>query len=241
MQNLDLAIKLYRQFLVFVAWPRKVFAVSMNCPTPNLCRLTASIYAGKIVPMKSRSLTAAGRLLLLFSLAFFQVAPVRAQAMPTADELERTLSGSWVGALEYRDYQSGKKIELPMTARIEVGADGATVTRVSAFDDGPKTGMVYITTVSLFDVKANRTTYAVFRKGRAVETVADDVVVRDFKDPQNWTIVYTRKGTDGGSPAEIRVVQSRAGSELTELKEVKPLSAPDSSYAFRNQIQLRRK
>ncbi len=103
------------------------------------------------------------------------------------------------------------------------------------------TGTVYITTVSLFDTKTSRTTYAVFRKGRAVETLTDDAVVRDYKDAQHWTVVYTRKGTDGDSPAEIRVVQSLAGTELTELKEVKPVSAPDTEYAFRNQVRLRRK
>ena len=189
-------------------------------------------------------LTALRRLLMPFTLAVCQASPTWAEAAPTtpaADALERTLSGTWIGALEYRDYQSGKKFELPVTTRIDVGADGATMTRVSAFDDGPKTGTVYITTVSLFDNQTSRTTYATFRKDRPVETLTDDVVVRDYKDAKNWTIVYTRKGADGGSPAEIRVVQSLAGHELTELKEVKPISAPDSEYAFRNQTRLRRK
>ena len=194
--------------------------------------------------MKASVLTAAWWSLALFGLACLQASPTWAQTsvtIPTPDALERTLSGAWVGALEYRDYQSGKKFELPMTTRFDVGADGATVTRVSAFDDGPKTGMVYITTVSLFDTKTSRTTYATFRKGRAVETLTDDAVVRDYKDAQNWVVTYTRKGTDGNSPADIRVTQSLSGTELTELKEVKPVSAPDAEYAFRNQIRLRRK
>ena len=142
--------------------------------------------------MKVSVLTSMRRSLILFSLAICQVSTIWAQAaaaVPTPDALERNLSGTWVGALEYRDYQSGKKFELPMTTRIDVGADGATVTRVSAFDDGPKTGTVYITTVSLFDAKTSRTTYAVFRKGRAVETVTDDAVVRGYKDAQHWTVV----------------------------------------------------
>ena len=184
------------------------------------------------------------RALVLFSVTLLQVAHVFAQTVPlvpTVDALERTLSGAWVGVLEYRDYQSGKKIELPVTTRIDVGADGATVTRVSAFDDGPKTGAVYITTVSLFDAKTSRTTYAVFRKGRAVETLTDDAVVRNYKDALHWTVVYTRTGTDGNSQAAIRVVHSLDGSELTELKEVKPVHAPDSEYTFRNQTRLRRK
>ena len=194
--------------------------------------------------MKSSLLNTLRRSLILFSVTFLQAAQACAQAIPlvpTVDALERTLSGAWVGVLEYRDYQSGKKIELPVTTRIDVGADGATVTRVSAFDDGPKTGAVYITTVSLFDAKTSRTTYAVFRKGRAVETLTDDAVVRDCKDALHWTVVYTRKGVDGNSQAAIRVVQSLDGSELTELKEVKPVNAPDSKYALRNQTRLRRK
>ena len=194
--------------------------------------------------MNATFATIVRRTLILFGLALFHASSASAQATatsPTADALERTLSGTWVGALEYRDYESGKKFQLPMTTRIEVGVDGVTMTRVSAFDDGPKTGTVYITTVSLFDGKTSRTTSAVFRKGRAVETFTDDAVVRDYKDAQHWTVVYSRKGTDGDSQAEIRVIQTLAGSELTELKEVKPLTAPDSEYAFRKQVRLRRK
>ena len=86
-----------------------------------------------------------------------------------------------------------------------------------------KTGRVYITTVSLFAAKTSRTTYAVFRKGRAVATLTDDAMVRHCKDAQNSTIEYTRNGLDGHLPAEIGVVQSLATSELTELKAIKPV------------------
>jgi len=194
--------------------------------------------------MKSAVLMALPHWRILLSLIFCHASIAWADAAPaaaTADALERSLSGTWIGALEYRDYQSGKKYELPMTSRIDVGADGATMTRVSAFDDGPKTGTVYITTMSLFDAKTKQTTSAVFRKGRSVETMTDDAVVRDYKDAEHWTVVYSRKGTDGDSPAEIRIVQSLAGSELYELKEVKPVSAPDSEFVYRNRVRLRRK
>ena len=66
------------------------------------------------------------RSLILFSLTFLPVSPVWAQAslaIPTVDALERTLRSTWVGALEYRDCQFGKKFELPVTTRIDVGAD----------------------------------------------------------------------------------------------------------------------
>ena len=164
-----------------------------------------------------------------------------AQTKPSAEELELSLKGSWIGALEYRDYQSGQKFELPMTMQISVAADNATITRVSAFDDGPKTGIVYITTISLFDAKTSRGSHAVFRKGRAVDVWTDDAKVTTYKDTQNWTIVYQHQGTDDSKPADIRITQSRAGSDLIALKEVKSVGTADTAYVFRNQVRLKQK
>lgn len=168
-------------------------------------------------------------------------APEVANALPTADKLELVLKGSWGGALEYRDYQSGNKFELPMTAQIDIGKDNATISRVSTFDDGPKTGLVYITTVSLFDKTASKVTNAVFRKGRAVDVSTDDAKVSAYKDASHWTIVYQQNGTDNEKAAEIRVTQTLNGNELVALKEVKPVGAADKDYLFRNQVRLIRK
>ncbi len=48
-----------------------------------------------------------------------------------------------------------------------------------------------------------------------------------------------RRRQDDNRPADIRITQTRRGAELTALKEVKPVDAPDSAYAFRNQTVLR--
>ncbi len=168
-------------------------------------------------------------------------APDVASPMPTADKLELGLKGSWGGALEYRDYQSGKKFELPMAAQIDIGKDNATISRVSTFDDGPKTGLVYITTVSIFDKTGSKVTNAVFRKGRAVDVSTDDAKVTTYKDATHWTIVYQQNGSDNEKPAEIRVTQTLNGNELLALKEVKPVGAADKDYLFRNQVRLVRK
>ena len=125
----------------FAGWLRKIFALSMDYPNLNWLRLGTSIHVGKIVPMKSSVLHELRRSLILFSLAFLQASSVSAQVMsaiPTADAQQRTLTRTWIGALEYRDDRSEEKSNLPMPTRIDIGADGATVTRVSAFDDGPK-------------------------------------------------------------------------------------------------------
>ena len=183
-----------------------------------------------------------GSIVLILAMLNFAVIPITiAREMPSPDELEQSLKGSWSGALVYRDYQTGTKFELPMTAQIEVGPDNATITRLSAFDDGPITGLVYISTISLFNSNGNLSTNAFFRKGRAVEVWTDDAKVSWYKDALHWTIVYQRKGNDDDKPAEIRVTQTLDGKELTVLKEVKSAGAADREYQFRNNTRLTRK
>ena len=167
-------------------------------------------------------------------------APTFAAENPTPEALERGLVGTWAGALAYRDYQSNARFELPVNTRIELGPDGATFTRLSRFDDGPKTGFVHITTVSLFDKGGAGVTHASFRKDRAVEMWREEVRVLTHSGPQDWTLVYHRRGTDGSQPADIRITQTRRGDGLTSLKEVKAPDQPDSAYGFRNETLLKR-
>ncbi len=156
---------------------------------------------------------------------------------PSPEALERGLAGRWSGALEYRDYQSNRSFKLPLNTLLSTGPDGATMTRVSSYDDGPQTGLVTITTVSLFDASGMLTS-AMFRKGRAVEVWKEAARVSAFVDAAHWTLVYQRQGQDDNRAADIRITQTRRGAELTALKEVKPVDAPDSAYAFRNQTVL---
>ena len=156
---------------------------------------------------------------------------------PSPGTLERGLAGRWTGALEYRDYQSNRSFKLPLNTSLSTGADGATMTRLSSFDDGPKTGVVTITTVSLFDANGMLTS-AMFRKGRAVEMWSEAARVSAYENATHWTLVYHRRGQDDDKAADIRITQTRRGAELTALKEVKPVDAPDSAYVFRNQTVL---
>jgi hypothetical protein len=158
-------------------------------------------------------------------------------APPTPEALERGLIGPWSGALEYRDYQNNQRYQLPMQVQLRLGPDGATLTREARFDDGPA-GAVWITTMSLFDRTGALISGATFRKGRAVELSTERGEVTEFRDDTHWTLVYLRRGEDGDQPADIRITQTRRGSELTALKEAKPPGQPDSAYVFRNQTVL---
>jgi hypothetical protein len=163
-----------------------------------------------------------------------------ASATPSPEALERGLAGNWAGALEYRDYQSNRAFELPVRVSLQVGPDNATLIRVARFDDGPKSGFVHITTVSLFSPDGTQLSSASFRKGRAVETSTQKVNLLRYHDAQHWALVYLEQGFDGDKPAALRVTQTRDGDSLVALKEVKPVDAPDSAYAFRNTTRLLR-
>ena len=129
-----------------------------------------------------------------------------------------------------------------MITVFSTGPDAATLTRLSSLDDGPQKGLVHITTVSLFDKTGSSITSAMFRKGRAVETWTQAARVSAYQDALNWALIHQRQGQDGNSAADIRadsrITQTRRSAELTALKEVKPVDAPDSAYTFRNQTVL---
>lgn len=81
----------------FAGWLRKIFALSMDYPNLNWGGLGTSIHVGKIIPMESSVPTELRRSLILFSMVFLQASSVWAQAMsaiPTADALQRTLTGT---------------------------------------------------------------------------------------------------------------------------------------------------
>ncbi|EGF93273.1 hypothetical protein ABI_17130 [Asticcacaulis biprosthecium C19] len=164
--------------------------------------------------------------------------PGQAQPAPRPETLQAGLSGRWSGYLEYRDYQSNEAFRLPMVSYMSVAPDTVTVTRLSSFDDGPQTGMVFITTTTLYgDTGA---TSAMFRKGRVVEVVTDQARVARAVDAVHWTVIFERDGVDGGQESHIRETETRDGDTLTRLKEVKPLGGEDSAYVFRNITVLSR-
>jgi hypothetical protein len=182
------------------------------------------------------------RTALTFLLALGLASPVSAvEPDPTVTpaQLQSAMAGNWTGALGYRDYQTNELFELPVETKISAVPDGVTIVRVSNYDDGPKTGIVYITTTAFFEAPDRMTSF-VARKGRALETLTDTVRVTAYADPTHWTITYERSGTDGNSPARIRTTEVRDGDSVLAKKEVMPLSETAKGWQFRNQLRLTR-
>ncbi len=175
--------------------------------------------------------------LVAVALLFAQVDAMPA-AGPAPAALTAGLAGRWQGTLGYRDYQSNRLEEIPMRTRIEALPDGATVIRVSTFDDGPRVGDVFITTTSLFDSKNGQVTSATLRRGRPVETGAEQVRVATATDATHWTLVFERDGIDGDGPARLRTTEVRDGDVLTATKEVMPKGT--ATWQFRNRSLLTR-
>ena len=157
--------------------------------------------------------------------------------VPTPAVLEAALVGRWRGNLSYRDYQTDRLQAIPVTTRIEAMGDGVTTLRISTFDDGPKTGNVIITTVSLFDPIAGTVTSASLRKGNTAELSVARTSVKNFTDETHWTILNEEDGEDNDQPALIRITEDRDGDLLTETKEVQPKGGK-GDWQFRNRTNL---
>ncbi len=166
--------------------------------------------------------------------------PVWAQTMPAPYALQAGLAGKWTGALGYRDYQSNQMFELPVTTEIQALPDGATIVRVSSFDDGPQTGFVYITSASLYDAAQASVSTTTLRKGRPVETGVEKVTTVSFTDATHWVVRYDNRGSDDNKPAQLRTTETRDGDTLTAVKEVLPDDQPGKGWQFRNRTRLAR-
>jgi hypothetical protein len=177
------------------------------------------------------------RVLPALSLAALLLAGAAAPPPPPA-ALEAGLAGRWQGTLGYRDYQSNTLQEIPMQARVEALPDGATIIRISTFDDGPKLGNVFITTASLHDSTAGTVTSAILRRQRPPETITEQARVTAYADPSHWTVETLADGRDDNAPARLRTTTVRDGDVLTATKDVQP--AGQGPWLFRNRTRLTR-
>ena len=159
---------------------------------------------------------------------------------PTIQDARASLAGRWQGKLEYRDYQADRWFGLPVTVTVELGGDRLTLIRKAAFDDGPQTGIVHITTVALFDPRTGQEQAASFRAGRPVEVDTATLRLTDARDAEHWTLVEESDGRDDDRPARIRETTTREGDSLVTLKEVDFADDAKAEWLQRNRTTLTR-
>lgn len=152
-----------------------------------------------------------------------------------------SLTGAWEGKLEYLDYGANRWFGIPVKTRITDQGDGATMLRISDFDDGPNVGNVRITTVELYDAGKASLTAGTFRKGRTTELSTYTVRVDGAaKDAKHWTMIEEATAQDANRPATLRLTTVRNGDSLETLKEVDFLDDDKSVWLTRNRTRLTR-
>jgi hypothetical protein len=179
---------------------------------------------------------------LLPSLSLAQATPPAPPSVAsplTISQLRGATAGNWTGQLEYLDYGANQWFGIPMTVAVEPQIDRVTVIRKSEFDDGPVTGMVQITTISLVNDGNGTESSAIFRKNRPMD--ADVWQVRLAAPPRDlthWTIIAETIGKDGNGQAKLRETTTRDGDNLTTLKEVDPEGDGKGEFFARNRTRL---
>jgi hypothetical protein len=158
----------------------------------------------------------------------------------TLAEARASTTGAWTGELQYLDYSSGEWQGIPVTVNNEMLGDGNTILRRAEFDDGPRVGTVYITSLAMLD-KDGTTEYSTgFRAGRAPEVSATTLTLTAASDAEHWTIRAELDGTDDDRPARIRETTTRDGASLVTLKEVDFRDDDGEQWFSRNRSVLER-
>lgn len=184
--------------------------------------------------------------LSLFTSLLAVAAPIAApaQSLVTAPDVATardSLVGRWQGELGYLDYGANRWFGIPVKTQIIDQGDGATMLRVSDFDDGPKVGNVRITSGELFDAQAGTVSVATFRKARSVEVTTYAVRIDPAsRDATHWTMIEETKGSDDNRPATLRLTTVRDGDRLETLKEIDFLDDDKSEWLTRNRTRLTR-
>lgn len=171
------------------------------------------------------------------ALALLAAAAVAPAGGDMAAQLAGT-AGQWCGRLEYRDYQSDRWEGLPMATEIRTQPDGVTLIRSSAFDDGPKVGLVWITGLEQLDPATSTLSYASARKGKRFASGSQQLAPVAASDASHWQLTASEREIDGQAPALIRQTITRDGDQLTTLKEVADPAAATPAWKPRNRTAL---
>ncbi len=158
----------------------------------------------------------------------------------TLAQARASMAGAWKGELQYLDYQSGEWQGIPVTVTVTLEGDGNTLSRRAAFDDGPKVGNVYITSLSMLGPDGMTEYSTAFRAGRTPDLGSETLTLASATDAAHWTMLATHDGEDDDRPARIRETTTRDGAKMITLKEVDFLDEPGEQWFSRNRTVLER-
>ena len=161
-----------------------------------------------------------------------QTAAVDAENMA----LRQSLTGAWVGVLEYRDYSepptSTKRVDLPTW--LSISDSGKSMTWKYTYDDGPNKVLEETDTV-IFDPASK--SYSEAANGKPASSYKVDGY-ETLKEGRG-TLVLHGTGTDNDKPSETRTTMTIRRNLLEILEEVRPEGSSEA-FAFRHLFRFTR-
>ena len=145
-------------------------------------------------------------------------------------DLQQSLTGSWTGVLEYRDYSepatSPRRVQLPTWLTITTANSSQAWHYL--YDDGPTKTVEETDTLS-FDPAASSYTESDNGKPPHTFKVTGYPELRAGKGQ----LILTGPGTDNDKPSETRITLTIRRNLLTILEETRPAGSSDP-FAFRH-------
>lgn len=156
-------------------------------------------------------------------------APMAASETPDASKIIQSLSGSWRGTLEYRDFGNDKRETLPTTLDAKQGASVQSLKFDFTYDDGPGKTVRGGYTVNI-DLGQE-----IFTK--TDESGADLYRLSGASDglPLNWTL--WGRGIENGVAVDVKETLTVSETALTLLRETR---SDGGAFTFRHRYSLTR-
>ena len=157
--------------------------------------------------------------------------PLSASLNPAA--FSSSVAGSWTGSLEYRDFQSDKRVTLPTTLEVTPTSDQSAVQFAYTYDDGP--GKI-VKEKALIRVPATGDQYIV-KEEAGSETVYQIATATGFSGSEGGKLILGGPGTENKKPVEVRTTLEITPTSLSILRETR---LPGEDSKFRHQYKFQR-
>ena len=173
--------------------------------------------------------------LLLASTALTGAAQSRDAGTPSSAFLS-DLAGEWQGTLTYRDYQSDRRVSIPLAMSNTVEKVGGVLHSDIQFTDPGR----IIRNLDMSTLSEDGSEWIALSVADG-EFDEERLIIASFdKTPSGWQVVLTGSGQDDGRPADLRITRTLSGDSFTSTKEVRLQGAPDAEWAFRNGFEVTR-
>ncbi|MFY9646478.1 MAG: hypothetical protein WAK29_14960 [Terriglobales bacterium] len=166
----------------------------------------------------------------------FATSPAASQSSPAAlqNQIYAALSGLWTGQLEYRDFESDKRVLLPTWLEVKPAPDGRSLQFVYTYDDGPAKIVTEQSTVAI-DPAAHRFTMT---SDRDHSTDTYQITGLDSLQAGRGQFTLTGTGAENGKPVDVRILVTIKRNLYQFRKETR---LPGQEFNFRDGYTLTRR